>query len=103
MFTVETIEKMTTDPRWLGFGYLGERRNLRAEVVSGERFRTDVIDLIARADALALAQANMYGLDADTFFHWANSIQGRKYGDCWFGSGGRHASSYLPTEFGKYL
>ena len=99
MITNAIFDQMTTDERWLGFGYLGERRNLREAVASGERPAED-LEWIEKADSAALAQAEMYNLSFDQLFDWANSRRGRIYADCWFGSGGQHARSYLPTEFG---
>jgi hypothetical protein len=98
MLTTADLEKMTTDDRWLGFGYLGERRNeLDPE---GRHTAERAAELVAKADAMALTQANLYGLTYEEVFTWANSKRGRWYGDCWFGANGQHAERYLPTEFG---
>jgi hypothetical protein len=94
MFTTADLEAMYRNDEWLGFGYLGERRNLltsRDEEVPARP------DLVAMADNMAIAEANRLGLTADQFFAWANSRVGRYYADCMFGNDGRHAEEYLPT------
>jgi hypothetical protein len=64
------IEAGLEDERWLGWGYLGERS------------RTDDT---AAADALVLRFAAERGWDAEDLFHWANSKDGRWFGDWAFG------------------
>ena len=85
--TTEDFDKMTTNEMWLGFGYLGERRNARE---AGH-------DTTA-ADESAIAEANRLGLTAEELFEWANSKNGRWYGDCWFGANGQHAELYAPGQ-----
>lgn len=85
--TVADFDKMTTNEKWLGFGYLGERRNA---LESGR-------DTTA-ADESAIAEANRLGLTVEELFEWANSKNGRWYGDCWFGANGQHAETYAPGQ-----
>lgn len=85
--TSADFDKMQSNDEWEGFGYLGERRNQKAEGRSTEA-----------ADAKALAEADRLGLTDAELFEWANSKKGRWYGDCVFGSNGSHAEKYLPTR-----
>jgi hypothetical protein len=87
MFTTADLEKMYRNDNWEGFGYLGERRNA---IEAGRS--------VEEADAQALAEANVQGLTEQELFDWANSKNGRWYGDCMFGSNGRHAERYLPGQ-----
>lgn len=68
--TTDHLDAMTTDDRWGGWGYLGERErgSLTAEHV-------------ARADAGLLEAAAGLKLDAEQLFHFANSKMGRFYAD----------------------
>lgn len=87
-FTSEIFDQMMTDDRWLGFGYLGERRSQLA---------TGRIDSVAEADALILTRARERGLTYEQIFTWANSKNGRWFGDCYFGSHTHHhTTDYLP-------
>jgi hypothetical protein len=66
-----TFDQMTRDERWLGFGYLGERQH-------------------AYDDAIVdLADTFVYDVTADwtdeELFAWANSKDGRWFGDVMFG------------------
>jgi len=72
--------------RWLGFGYLGERRHQNHQAQSD-------------ADLLALETAIGRGLTYGQKFTWANSKYGRWYGDCMFGCNGQRAEKYLPTKY----
>jgi hypothetical protein len=85
MFTTADLDKMYRNDEWLGFGYLGERRN-----------HTDAE--VEAADAKALEDANNNSLTAEELFDWANSKDGRWYGDCMFGNNGNHADRYLPSK-----
>ena len=58
---------------FLGFGYIGERRNWIAEGMD-----------TSAADALALDMAA--GCSDDALFAWANSKDGRWFADCALGS-----------------
>ena len=90
MLTTADLDQMTSRDEWLGFGYLGGRR------IALEEGRTD---LVARADAMALENANRAGWNADQLFNsWANQKVGRWYADSWFGCNGKHAERYLPSR-----
>lgn len=83
--TKQTIDKMTLRDDWGGWGYLGER----------ERSKQNA-EMVNRADTMLLNHAVMRGLTEEELFQWANSKDGRWYGDCWFGAWGQHAEKYLP-------
>ncbi len=88
--TSADLDQMTTRDEWEGFGYLGGRQ------IAIEEGKTE---LVAKADAMALENANRAGWTADQLFdRWANQKVGRWYGDCWFGSNGHHAEKYLPSR-----
>lgn len=90
MLTTELFNQMAEDDRWLGFGYLGERANFLEG--NGD------VEVVTDADEKAIAEANVMGLDEDELFEWANSKNGRWYGDCMFGGNGRDAERYLPGQ-----
>ncbi len=81
----DTFDHMTRDDRWLGFGYLGERRN---ELESTDEEALARPDLVAAVDALVLAYATEQGWTADDLFTWANSKLGRWFADSMFGTTG---------------
>jgi hypothetical protein len=84
--TTKDIEAGYEDERWLGWGYLGERD------------RTD--GPTDRADAIVLRFAAERGWDAEDLFHWANSKDGRWFGDWAFGSFDMSDQpAWLPTLF----
>jgi hypothetical protein len=86
--TAGIFEQMMTDDRWLGFGYLGERRN---QLAIGHA------DAVAAADAVVIATANRKQLSDEQLFEWANSKNGRWFADCYFGSHTHHTDNqYLP-------
>lgn len=93
MFTSADFDRMTRNDAWLGFGYLGERRNY-AEGHADEVGRA----VLATADNEALEVANNLGLTEEELFYWANPKNGRWFGDCMFGNGGRHMDRYLPGQ-----
>lgn len=95
MLTTTDLQNMTDDPRWLGWGYLGERERLNREVLDGVR-DVDDLDLIGTADTMALAAANRNSYTYERLFFWANSRTGRHYADCQFGANGQHAERHLP-------
>ena len=71
------IEAAYKDERWLGWGYLGERR----------RFIEDNgPDAAKRADAAVIAGAMARGWGYDRLFDFLNSKPGRWFGDMAFGS-----------------
>ena len=85
--TTANIEYAYRNGEWLGFGYLGERRNAAEEGKD-----------VSAADAKALEAANRAGLTGAEFFEWLNSKNGRWYADCMFGAYGQHADEYLPGQ-----
>jgi hypothetical protein len=85
--TTADFDKMTTKKEWLGSGYLGERATQR------EQGRDT-----SEADEKAIAEANRLGLTDAELFDWANSKNGRWYGDCMFGNHGQHAERYAPGQ-----
>lgn len=62
------FDALENNDEWLGFGYIGDRRNARAE-----GYDTTI------ADRVAFETAAARGVD---LFTWANSKNGRWYGDC---------------------
>lgn len=94
MFTPNDFDKMTTDPRWAGHGYLGERRSFISKMEHGER--GDLPQILQAADAMVLNVATARGMTWEQLFKWANSKDGRHYGDCWFGADGQDSEYYLP-------
>lgn len=93
--TTADFDRMTANDEWLGFGYLGARRNT---LTSNDPEAPADPALVAAADAKALAEANRLGLTHEQLFDWANSRVGRYYGDCMFGNDGQHADDYLPGK-----
>lgn len=81
--TRDDLDRMTNDDRWQGFGYLGERRN-RLESTDPEAPATP--ETVAIVDEHVLEVANTAGLTYDDLFAWANSKDGRWFGDCTFGA-----------------
>lgn len=73
--TTADIDRMTNDDRWLGWGYLGER-----ERNSGPAQHA--------TDQRVIEFANHRGLTYDELFAWANSKDGRWFGDVMFGGAG---------------
>ena len=86
MITTQTIESMKHHDEWGGFGYLGERENVRDAVKSGERPVED-LQRVADVDELVAAYANKNGITFGRLFRWANSRPGRHFADCMFGWG----------------
>lgn len=72
--TAQDIEAGYDDARWCGWGYLQGRHYEDAAEV-------------AKADQYVLGMAARQGWDAEDLFHWANSKDGRWFGDWFFGSG----------------
>lgn len=70
-----TFDQMTESDEWLGFGYLGERSHA---IENGQT------DEVAAADAFLLA----LNLTDKQLFTWANSKDGRWFGDAVFGGSG---------------
>lgn len=67
----------TSRDEWIGFGYLGERSNWLDRDAAA----------VAAADAQALRIAADAGWDVERLFAWANSKDGRWYGDVALGCG----------------
>jgi len=86
--TPEIFDSFTRRDDWLGFGYLGSRRN---ELAMGRAA------LVAEADEIVLNRLRERGLTQEELFEWSNSKRGRWFGDCYFGSHTHHhATDYLP-------
>ncbi len=79
--TVQDIEAGYETDGWLGFGYLGERRNAAEAARSGEWEFANV----TAADTLALEVANAKHWSRSRFFQWLNSKDGRWFGDMTLG------------------
>lgn len=75
------FDGMEARPEWGGFGYLGERRNVRAAVESGEW----PAELLTRLAALDAALLDVLG-EGERAFTWANSREGRRFADWAVGS-----------------
>jgi hypothetical protein len=82
--TATVFDQMSRDDRWLGFGYLGERRNMLDTTDPDAPGRPDLVEA---ADQRVIDTANERGWDYDRLFEWANSKDGRWFGDVMFGSG----------------
>lgn len=95
MFTTTDLDQMVFHADFEGFGYIGARINFVQGIVEGE-IAPELAGLLAAADAKVLRQVNTYGIEEDEFFDWANSRNGRYYGDAMFGGGEAHATQYLP-------
>lgn len=93
---VALFDAFTADDRWLGFGYLGERRN----ALQGH---SALVERVPAIDALVIAHATAAGWDADTLFHWANSKDGRWFADVVFGGSLATPLSVLFAEGTRYL
>lgn len=100
--TTADLDRMSEDDRWLGFGYLGERRNQRfAAIEATGRAQLEAMTLVSRMDADVVEEANLEGLSYDELFAWANSKDGRWFADCY---GTPAAANYLPSRarFARY-
>jgi hypothetical protein len=64
---------------WMGFGYLGERRN--AQDTSDPEATPATPERIAAVDALILDAANAQGWDRARLFQWSNSRAARHWAD----------------------
>ena len=82
--TVASLDRMTKDPRWSKFGYLGERARALTSDDPDEPARPE---RVAEADADVVRRANAAGMDYEALFEWANSKPGRHYGSVVFGGG----------------
>lgn len=78
----DTFDRMANDDRWLGFGYLGGRRN----ALDGTDAEAPAQpERVAEVDAWLIDRASTLGLDYDALFAWANSRDGRHFADVVFG------------------
>lgn len=94
--TIADLDRMAEDDRWLGYGYLGERRNRRMTAIEATgRRQADLIEEVTRMDRDVVEEANVEGLTYDELFAWANSKDGRWFADCY---GTPHAAQYLPNR-----
>jgi len=75
MLTVADLDAGLQRDDYLGFGYLGERRNFFST------YGMSVVPQIEAADTLVLFLANAHGYDAERLFEWANSKSGRWAGE----------------------
>lgn len=93
MLTVDVLDEMANDDRWLGYGYLGARRHAR-DASDPEA----IVDpaLVVRADQMVIDAANRQHMTYERLFAWANNKTGRWYGDCMFGGGTEFAAQHLP-------
>lgn len=70
--TVALFDQMTADPAATGHGYLGER-SIGREYIPTDRIR--------RADEFIIERATAKGWDAPRLARWANSKDGRHFGE----------------------
>jgi hypothetical protein len=80
-----TFDLMERDSEWLGYGYLGARRN---ELDSSDPEHTPRPEFVAEVDRRVLEHARRGGWTQRELFDWANSKLGRWLGDATFGSVG---------------
>ena len=81
----ELFDRFTDDERWLGYGYLGERRHA---LDSTDPEAPAQPDLVAEADRRVVQWAGIHRWTGEELFAWANSKLGRWYGDAMFGGTG---------------
>jgi len=86
--TVALIEAGYNDDRYLGWGYLNERRNADPA-------------LVAVADALVIRLANQERWTAEILFHWLNSKNGRWFADEIFGGSAFDNATLYRRYFAK--
>jgi hypothetical protein len=90
--TITDLDRMANDDRWLGFGYLGERGHAANESP----------ETAALVDAHVIEIANGLGMSYDDLFQWANSKDGRWYGDMTFGQATGYAVTTTFPNADKY-
>lgn len=78
-----TFDLLERNPEWLGFGYLGERRNALSDSDPESPARPE---FVAEVDARLLDFVRREGWTQRELFNWANSKYGRWFGDVVFGS-----------------
>lgn len=82
--TTADLDSFTDRDEWLGFGYIGARKNGLEAAAAGEPGFT--VERIAVADEMVLFHANRVGWTVDQLFEFANSKAGRWVGDLLIGS-----------------
>ena len=82
--TTADLDAFEQHDEWLGFGYIGARKNAIEAIMSEESGFT--AEALAVADEMVLFHANRLGWTRDQFFEWANSRAGRWAGDILIGS-----------------
>lgn len=91
---------MIQSPKWRGGGYAGARENFK-EALLTKGHHSPKEKLLAKADDMALTQANRLGYTADQLFDWANSRKGSQYGESWFSHGGKYANRHAPAPLNQ--
>ncbi|MGB8019626.1 MAG: hypothetical protein WCF04_00195 [Candidatus Nanopelagicales bacterium] len=76
---MNVFDKMMNDDRWFGFGYLGERAGTLDDSDPEAPARPA---LVAEVDRMILETTAHW--TAEERFAWANSKDGRWFGDCAF-------------------
>lgn len=98
-FMPDVFDRMSRDPRWLGFGYLGGRRNHLnnddPECGAGTPGRRQ--ERVAYVDQRVREAADAKGWTDEDLFAWANSKHGRWLADAAFGDGGSALDLALGT------
>ena len=83
------FDRFANDDRFLGFGYIGERRN----------FLDADAERVAEADETILEHVRDMGWTADELFAWGNSKDGRWFSDMALGCNDlRGAMRYLRKQ-----
>lgn len=93
--TVADIDRAVADPRWLGFGYIGGRRNT---LTSDDPEAPADPASVHATDERVIAWANEHRWTYEDLFAWANSKNGRWLGDVMFGS-----DEHIDARFGKAI
>ena len=90
------FNRMTSDDRWLGFGYLGGRLGF---LTSDDPEAPARPDLVADADEAILERVKDEGWTYEDLFTWANSKDGRWFADMALGCDDlRGAMRYLRKQ-----
>jgi hypothetical protein len=97
--TAADIEAMYANDNWLGFGYLGERRNMLITTDSEAAPEAERRLLVEAVDQRLLDHANAEGWTDDDLFAWANSKNGRWFADTMFG----RATERIDQDFDEAL
>lgn len=78
--TARSFDRMMSDDRWVGYGYLGGREIALDNSDPEAPARPELVEAIDRLVLEATAEWS-----ADDLFHWANSKDGRHFADVVFG------------------